>query len=368
MILELHLLQSFAPSNLNRDDTGSPKDCEFGGARRARISSQCQKRAARELFRVEQLVDGDELGTRSKRIAEEVCDRLRKLDPDRDTEETLAVARRALEAVGFKHASDGKSQYLIFLAADELEKLTDAADTHWKELTSKKKLSKDTVAQIEGILASGRAVDIALFGRMLADKPERNVDGACQVAHAISTHRVAQDFDYFTAVDDLRPEETQGADMIGTIPFNAAVYYRYANTDLAQLAENLGGDLDRASSVAVAFLDAWLRATPSGKQTTFAAPNPPSLALLIARERGAWSLANAFLRPARPERDRSLLETSAEALDREWAQLSAAYGDPASHVALLTVGELPTPTLEAHRVPNVGALLDVARAGAAVAQ
>ena len=132
---------------------------------------------------------------------------------------------------------------------------------------------------------------------MLADAPVHNVEAACQVAHAISTHRVSPDFDYYTAVDDLRPEETQGADMIGTVAFNAACYYRYTALDVEQLTDNLDGDSTLAKSAAGGFIDAFVRAVPSGKQATFAAHSPPSVVLGVARDHDCWSLANAFLKP-----------------------------------------------------------------------
>src|ERR1700726_3904869 len=76
MFIEIHAIQNFAPSNLNRDDTGSPKDCEFGGHRRARVSSQCLKRAVREAFRRDQLLPKDRLARRTKRFVEEAVKRL----------------------------------------------------------------------------------------------------------------------------------------------------------------------------------------------------------------------------------------------------------------------------------------------------
>ena len=189
---------------------------------------------------------------------------------------------------------------------------------------------------------------------MLADAPGHNVEAACQVAHAISTHRVSPEFDYYTAVDDLRPEETQGADMIGTVAFNAACYYRYAALDVEQLTGNLDGDSTLAGSAARGFIDAFVRAVPSGKQATFAAHSPPSVLLGVTREYGCWSLANAFLKPVAPTSDHDLVAASAEALDGHWASLTAAYDTPAdAKLALLTVGDQPLPTLARHRVGSL---------------
>src|SRR5690606_30773078 len=160
-------------------------------------------------------------------------------------------------------------------------------------------------------LDGGRAVDLALFGRMLADLPDRNVDAACQVAHAISTHRVSAEFDYYTAVDDLKPDDTSGADMIGTVEFNSACYYRYANIDLRQLVKNLKGeaeevDAELAEAAVRAFLIASRDAIPTGKQNSFAARNAPSFFLAVVRDRGAWSLANAFVAPVNGQQEGGL--------------------------------------------------------------
>jgi len=161
---------------------------------------------------------------------------------------------------------------------------------------------------------------------MLADLPDRNVSAASQVAHALSTHQVSMEFDFYTAVDDLRPEDTEGADMLGIVEFNSACFYRYANVDLAQLSENLAGDAVLAQRTLDAFIRASVSAIPTGKQNSMAAHNPPALVFAVARERGLWSLANAFLQPVRPQRDGDLMGQSAKALDRYWGQLSAMYG------------------------------------------
>ncbi|MHB9090296.1 MAG: type I-E CRISPR-associated protein Cas7/Cse4/CasC, partial [Chloroflexota bacterium] len=179
---------------------------------------------------------------------------------------------------------------------------------------------------LDVVLDGGRAVDLALFGRMLADRPEKNVDAACQVAHAISTHRASMEFDYFTAVDDLKGVESAGAGMVGTVEFNSACFYRYANVDLAQLSANLKDD-ELAAKAALAFVRASVSAVPGGKQHSMAAQNPPSFVLAVLRRQGLWSLANSFLKPVRAEGEGDLVERSVAALDSYWGKLSAMYGD-----------------------------------------
>lgn len=348
MFIELHLLQNFAPSNLNRDDTGSPKDCEFGGYRRARLSSQCLKRAVRMAFRQQGLLSPDVLGVRTKRIVEQLVRRV-----GHPEEEAAPVIRAMLQGVKLTFDKDGKSQYLLYLGASEIERLAALCREHWEQLRAitTPAAASDTpaagrargsardvkrsgvqavpaavVSALHTILDGSKAADVALFGRMLADLPEHNVDAACQVAHALSTHKAGIEFDFYTAVDDLKPEGSAGADMLGTVEFNSACFYRYANVDLTQLERNLQGDTELARETLGAFLRASVDAIPTGKQNSMAAQNPPSFVLVVVRETGLWSLANAFLKPVRPSDRADLMEGSIDVLTRHWARLRAMYG------------------------------------------
>ncbi len=344
MLVELHILQNFAPSNLNRDDTGSPKDCEFGGFRRARISSQCLKRSIRTTFRDQQLLPADDLARRTKRVVDEVAGRL--AGRGRDDERARAVVEAALGGIGLAVDDKARTQYLLFMGERELASLTDLCDSHWDALGAaigdgsaegksgkqKKRAAKDAVpaevnAALRKSLDGGRAADLALFGRMLADMPDLNIDAASQVAHAISTNRVSMEFDFYTAVDDLSPRDEPGAGMMGTVEFNSACFYRYANVDLNQLATNLSGDAELARHALEAFIRASVSAIPTGKQNSMAAQNPPSFVLGVVRAHGPWSLANAFLQPVRPAEGADLVEQSVQALDRYWQQLADMYGE-----------------------------------------
>jgi CRISPR system Cascade subunit CasC len=180
---------------------------------------------------------------------------------------------------------------------------------------------------MEKVLNGGKSLDVALFGRMLADMPEGNQDAACQVAHAISTHAVDREFDFYTAVDDLKPEDTAGADMMGTVEFNSACFYRYAIVDWSKLVENLQGDQDLARKGLRAFLEGFVVTEPTGKQNTFAAHNPPEFVVMTVRKDGLpRNLANAFETAVRVSKDQSLTRESASRLaDRDKA-LTAVYG------------------------------------------
>ncbi len=367
MILELHIIQNFAPSNLNRDDTGSPKTCEFGGYRRARISSQAIKRAIRREFSLANLLPPEQRATRSKRFLELISEAL--VERGRDAQLAEGVVEAGLNLLGVALAKEKKTQYLLYLGAAEVQKVIDFCDSQWDALAAadrkagKKAGTQDDAAkklakELQTALDGGRAADLALFGRMLADLPERNIDAASQVAHAISTHQVSTEFDYYTAVDDLKPEDTAGADMIGTVEFNSACYYRYANVDLNQLTANLGNDRELALATIRAFLIASRDAIPTGKQNSFAARNAPSFIMTVARPSGAWSLANAFVQPVQP-RDAGLIANSIAALDRHWGELAAVYGTPeGTAVSLVATGEPKLQHLAHARVPTFNDLLE----------
>ena len=348
-LIEIHILQNFAPSNLNRDDTGAPKDAFFGGTRRGRVSSQCNKRAVRQFFNSkldEGVFSDEEIGVRTKRVYQAIAD---VLTGKRDALEARAKAEIALSYVKIsKAAKDAdKTQYLLFLGKREVAALADTIDQHWdaivevedqqeedgsskKKSKSKKDASgsapKEVRVQIEAIFNGGKAVDVALFGRMLADMPEKNWPAACQVAHAISTHAVEREFDFYTAVDDLKPEDTAGADMIGTIEFNSACYYRYAVVDLEKLAANLQCDKDLAARGLRLFLEGFVLAEPTGKQNSFAAHNPPEfVAVSVCHDAAPRNLANAFETAIQARSGESLTRKSAEALAQKAGILRKAY-------------------------------------------
>jgi CRISPR system Cascade subunit CasC len=317
-------VQSIAPANLNRDETGSPKDCVFGGVRRARISSQALKRAARARFPeliAEREADLD-LGVRTRLAAEEIA-RILHERHGRDREEAASVANAALSALKKRGGEGG--DYLLFLSRTAMEAFADRCDELFEKLTADRPSVSDEEKKRlkEALLSSERMLDIALFGRMVADLPEGNIDAATQVAHAISTHEVRPDFDYFTAVDDLQPPEETGAGHLDVLEFNSACYYRYASVDSEQLRRNLGGESDLAVVGIEVFLEGLIRELPRGKQHAMAAYNPPSLMLAAARERGQWNLANAFEDPVRAEG--GYLRPSVERLLGYYERLTKVY-------------------------------------------
>lgn len=342
LFVEFHLIQNFAPSNLNRDDTGAPKDALFGGHRRARVSSQCLKRSARDWFNASEIISANNLGTRTRHLDRVVAEELKRIgiqSPDvfNEVVKLSLKAKKTKEGEGKKEAEKDEEKvlsYLLYLSAPEIDAFKSLIGANAEllvALAGKKKIKPSDIPDafkdaIKDCLRHSKAVDIALFGRMLADLPAENQDAACQVAHAISTHKVEREFDYFTAVDDEGDEDETGAGMIGQIEFNSATFYRYAVIDANKLVQNLD-DRDLALKGIRAFAQAMARAIPTGKQNTFAAHNPPSFVGVVVRHASPFNLANAFEKPVWPKADQELTALSVARLAEHDAKVSTFYGD-----------------------------------------
>ncbi|MFT3797941.1 type I-E CRISPR-associated protein Cas7/Cse4/CasC [Microbacterium sp.] len=300
-IVDVNVLQTVPPSNLNRDDTGSPKSAVYGGVRRARVSSQAWKRATRLAFK--DVLDSSTLGTRTKRVVELLGERIVQQDPAIPVERAQELAVFAFSAAGIKLSAPRRSTaenpqphesgYLLFLSSLQLD--------HLAQLCAQAHDTDDPKAHLKGAdvknaLDSSHSVDLSLFGRMVADASDLNVDAACQVAHAVSVHPVETEFDYFTAVDDHKDadaEEDAGAGMIGTVEFNASTLYRYATIDVDLLARNLG-DADATRLAVEAFVRAFVTSMPSGKQNTFANRTLPDAVVISLRDTQPVNLVGAF--------------------------------------------------------------------------
>jgi CRISPR system Cascade subunit CasC len=388
VILELHLLQNFAPSNLNRDDTGSPKECEFGGYRRARISSQCLKRAIRRTFKDTVLLKPEELGVRTKRAVKDLADTF--VANGKAEKESLSVAALAVTALGLKvKPGEPLTEYLVFLSRAQLDRFATWGLANWEELVKlvqathkDKAVAADPAAAEKGkrgkqgkkdtkdaaprlppnapdLLDGHHAADLALFGRMIADLSDRSIDTAAQVGQAISTHRVDFEFDYYTAIDDLKPDDKPGADMIGTVEFNSACYYRYANLSWPILLGNLDRDFDLARRSVEAFVRGCITAMPTGKQNSMAAHNPPSLVMAVWSTGQPVNLANAFVKPVRPTGDTDLISASVEALDRYWGSYLEMYGKKSiTDVAVVTLERYSLKQLKEAKLGSIPDLVE----------
>lgn len=314
LYLDIHVLQTVPASCINRDDTGSPKTAVYGGAVRARVSSQAWKHAMREFFKQE--FPDDKLAKRTKRIVALVAEEIGKMDSEADRD---VLAQKVVEAFGVKIKQGKKgeenaeklSEALFFMSAAQAKALAEFA-LHNREDICKEKLSlsKEQTAALRNAVTAAPGIDIALFGRMVADDPSLNNDACAQVAHSISTHRVSTEFDYFTAVDDLAPEDNAGAAHIGTVEFNSSTLYRYATVAVHQLHKQLGDDTAAALRGTV---EAFVCSMPTGRQNTFANRTLPDLVLVTLRKDQPVNLAGAFERPI-PASDEGYLKPSAEAL------------------------------------------------------
>jgi|SRR5579884_655506 len=365
MFLEMHILQNFAPSNLNRDDTNAPKHADFGGVRRSRVSSQAWKRAMRLDFAERGLLSAEQRGIRTKRLLETLTKRLAAAGHPEEEAEQVARAAIIGLGLGFDRKRPEETQYLVFLGEDEIANVVAVCDAHWDELLALKpekkgsKVSPEVERALTGALDGGRSADVALFGRMLADAPKYNVDAAAQVAHAISTHKVGTEFDFFTAMDDLKDRsegDDMGAGMMGTVEFNSACYYRYANVDLGQLTNNLQGDRELALAALEAFVRAFIDSIPSGKQNTFAAQSRPTLVLAEYRDGAPQSLADAFAKPV-GNGDTGILRGSVRALDDRYERLATMYGSGALGTWVATTEPEALSALLVAAVPGVESLV-----------
>lgn len=279
--VDVHVLQNVPPSCINRDDTGSPKTAKYGGAVRARVSSQSWKHEMRKMFR--EIFEEDEVGIRTKKVTEMIAGEIMKKDSGIDEEKALKLAEKALGYIGVKPDKNGNSPVLMFFSAAQARALAELAI----EGSGDKK-------EYAAALKAEPSVDMALFGRMVASDASQNFDAAAQVAHAISTHAVHNEYDYFTAVDDLNKDDESGAGHLGTVEFNSATLYRYATVNVRELAKNLGAS---SADTIVGFIEAFIRSMPTGKQNTFANRTMPDFVYIAIRNDQPINLVGAFEKP-----------------------------------------------------------------------
>ena len=336
MLYEIHMLKNYPPTNLNRDDTGAPKTCLFGGVMRGRVSSQCLKRSWRTSpsFRAE--IGDDNLGIRTRKLPVLVAEKLVEMGV---TQEFAEAIQPRLTGIGNKEGKETKdgnaTAQVIFYAKEDIT----AVAVTVKELLDKCKTvkdvqklkAKDIQAAVTGADVRPVTLDIALFGRMVTSDAFRDVEASLQVAHAISTNKVSVESDYFTAMDDMLSGSSMdelGAAMIGDVDFNASCYYVYVSIDTDALAENLKY-ADNAEEIVRQAIPALLRAMaftdPSGKQNSFAGHVMPSVVMVECKEKKIpTSMVNAFVEPVGKGGD--LVKQSAEKLAAEVDMTARNFG------------------------------------------
>ncbi|MDR1404632.1 MAG: type I-E CRISPR-associated protein Cas7/Cse4/CasC [Candidatus Methanoplasma sp.] len=290
LYVDMHAIQTVPPSCVNRDDTGSPKTAVYGGVRRARVSSQSWKRAMRECFR--DSFDESELGTRTKKIVDMVAAEIVKKDSSVSMSDACTKAKDIIELAGVKtkeakNSEVAEARALFFMAKKQAENLAILA-------LSNEKVGKK---EAQAALSNKHSIDIALFGRMVADDPSLNEDASAQVAHSISTHRVDNEYDYYTAVDEKSPEDNAGAGMVGTIEFNSSTLYRYATIAVHDLFGQLAKDCEATAKAVREFARAFAVSMPAGKQNTFANRTLPDAMFISVRTDQPVNLAAAFESP-----------------------------------------------------------------------
>lgn len=281
LYVDFHVLQTVPPSCVNRDDTGSPKTAVYGGAVRARVSSQAWKHAMRVMFTGE-MSDAVETGYRTKKGTDLVAKQIKALAPDKDA---LKLAQKVIADAGIK-SDDKGTKALFFMSTAQAKALAKLAVEGCKDKNRYKEALKEAPS-----------ADMALFGRMVADDPSLNYDAAAQVAHSISTHTVQNEFDYFTAVDDCAPEDNAGAGHLGTVEYNSATLYRYATVNVLELVRTLGAE--QAAQTVRAFGEAFIRSMPTGKQNSFANRTLPDAVYITLRQDQPVNLSRAFEKPVR---------------------------------------------------------------------
>jgi len=306
VFVDLHVLQSVPPNCLNRDDTGSPKTAVYGGVRRARVSSQAWKRAMRVMFR--EYFDSSELSMRTKYVFKLVADEILRASPDYSQDDAIKKAQDTLKIVGIKTSDkkgkDNEADALFFMSSQQAKNVAMVA------------LGEADAKVVKAALKEGNGVDLALFGRMVAADPELNCDACAQVAHAISTHRVENEYDYFTAVDDLaaQVQDHAGGAHLGTIEFNSATLYRYATVAVHELNTQLADNSDALEKALREFIRAFVCSMPTGKQNTFAAHTMPEAVLAVIRTDRPLNLADAFETAVLSRDGEGMIPASARAL------------------------------------------------------
>ena len=351
--VQIHTLVSYPPSNLNRDDLGRPKTAVMGGTQRLRVSSQSLKRAWRtsDLF-MQSFCDN--FGIRTKEMGAylykaltsgvKLIDLINGNDdakevnpkvPDDTTKEWVEYIAGSFGKV--EDVNTLKTEQIVsfypeeILAIDEIVTRISKRDESLEEILSllRKEKTKDAKKRnynnvLGLLLEKQKAVDIAMFGRMLAANPKFNTEAAVQVSHAITVNEVAVEDDYFTAVDDLnRGEENLGSAHLGETEFASGLFYTYVCVDCELLESNLGGDKELANKALSTLVETMVKVSPTGKQNSFASRAYASYMMIEKGKHQPRSLSVSYLEPVR---GRSMLKSAIDALKQTNENMEKVYG------------------------------------------
>ena len=338
--IQLHLLTSYPPSNLNRDDLGRPKTAVMGGKTRLRISSQSLKRAWRTSDVFDEAL-GDHIGTRTKRMGLKIYNSL--LEKGVSEKNAMDWAKKIAKVFGKLEEHTKKEKEDIATLPEDKRKKKELEELEIKQLAHFSPEEENAINDLIDKLAQGNdgldeddlklltkrnsAVDITMFGRMLADSPAFNVEAAIQVAHAITVHEVAVEDDYFTAVDDLNEgEKDMGAGHIGETEFAAGVYYLYVCINKELLVKNLNGNKELADKTVAALVEASAKVAPTGKQNSFASRAYASYIMAEKGDQQPRSLSAAYLKSVRGDNKSSVMTVAIRELEESRSRIEKVYG------------------------------------------
>ena len=334
-LIELHILQSFPVTCLNRDDLGAPKSAMFGGVERARVSSQCWKRAVRDFFHG--LDKGFSETSRTKYLVDTFVRAIQHIDSTKSEAEATTIAKSILaissgdkKLFGKLDEKKGIVDTLVFISE---ECANNIAKYVLEGLHGNAKF-KPAFTEVSKILSGqvSDAADIALFGRMVAADATNTIEGAALFSHALSTHSVRSELDFFSAIDDEKKNaEDAGAAQIGTIEYNSACYYRYVGINLDLLTDEKKNNRkffnqEQLRNILENFIRAAILANPAARKNSMFGQGLPSYVLAVRRSGQPLSLANAFEKPVQAKRGSGYVEPSIDAIKKEWTDLKAAFG------------------------------------------
>lgn len=351
LYVDIHVLQTVPSSNINRDDTGAPKTAVYGGTTRSRVSSQSWKKAIREGFEKDSREYDWLSGFRTKRTATLLAKELMKQDSSLSFDDARKKAKEVLSGMGLKfdkakktdknNDKDFETKVLLFFSPGQLRKLAEYVLNN-NEIDKK---------EAKKLLVGNQSLDLALFGRMVADDPELNIEASSQVAHAISTHEVVPEFDFFTAVDDAKTSEESGSAMLGTLEYNSSTLYRYANINMNELIHNLGIDL--AQIGLKEFIKNFALTMPTGHQNSYANKTLPQYILVTLREDTPVNLVSAF--ESAVQSNSGYTEKSIKRLESEFDNISGWIGKP---IASFVHANKELETTVGEKEPDINKLLD----------
>lgn len=298
LYVDVHVLQTFPASCINRGEDGSPKMVQYGGVNRARVSSQAWKKVMRDYFSEHSDL---ETGKRTKYVVKYVADKITATHPEIKADDAYKMA---YETVKIAITEPQKLEKVLFFIGEK--QAAALAELAVQGVTDKNRLEK--------AVQDGPSVDMALFGRMLAEKAEFTVEGSAEVAHAMSTHAVHSEFDFYSAMDDLSPEEKKGAAMLDTAEFNSATYYRYANVHVHDLYHQLEDDEEKTIKAVALFAEAFVNSLPTGKIHAYANRTVPNTVMVNIRGDQPVSLTGGYEKPVKSQ-DGFVLESEKRLFD-----------------------------------------------------